>query len=187
MGVITGIFLIGIPLIIFFLSSSRSSLNTSTHQTIYSSPTPTRIPEKYIYQQQTSKASGHIITIDPESLETPHTTEQLNDGTTKYTLQSTNPNRPDIIIAKGHTIIFMRQTAVGGKEVNDGYKNLFGKQSQTLPGPTFYGKNTVIYYYENGGTALTVDPKTQTTYEEFTLQPPISVDEFKLKYRQYAN
>lgn len=186
------IFLLFIPIIIF--SNLSPTPNNTTIQITPTQSIPTKIsitntPEitGNVHQEQTAKDSGIVYTLRSDDLETPSVKETLSDGSIKYTFDSLNPNRSDMIIAKNRAVIFMRYTVTGGKTISDGYKNLHGKQSHTLPGPTFYGPNTVIYYYEDGGTALTVDPKTGTTYEEFTFQPPISVEEFNQKYKQYIN
>ncbi len=183
------LFLLFLSLIFFpIVSPSRNK------QTVKAVPTtaPTRsaqatIPEQneVPYQEQTAKDSGVINFSENGEMATESKKEILSDGSVKYTMDSQNPNRSDIVIVKNGALIFSRH-AVVGSDISDGYKNLLGKQDQTFSGPTFYGPDTVIYFYSDGGTALTVNPKTNTVYEEFTFQPPISVNDFNLGYRQYA-
>jgi len=181
------IFLLFIPLIFFNLPTPQKKEVAPSPIITQAQPAyPTSVPTITSYQEQTAKDSGPLYFSENSELATEGKKEQLSDGSIRYTFDSLNPNRSDVVIVKNGSIIF-RRFAVVDKKTSDGYKNLLGKQSHILPGPTFYGPNTVIYFYQDGGTALTVDPKTQTTYEEFAFQPPISVEEFKQKYRDYAN
>jgi hypothetical protein len=136
------------------------------------------------FQQQTALRRGDIGFSEDTDLVEDSQKEAIGDGAVKYTFESQNPNRSDMIIVKNGIILFARH-AVVGTETSDGYKNLLGKQDDTISGPTFYGANTSVYFYEEG-TALIVDPKTNTTYEEFTFQPAISIEEFKEKYKVYT-
>lgn len=182
-----GLFFIVILLLSFLLpSSNTTTLQTPTPTTQIPNPariTPTITP--LINQEQTAKESGVINFSEDSEIAIEGKKENLGDGTIKYTFASLNPNRSDILITKNGSVIFTRH-AVVGKEISDGYKNLLGKQDATLPGPTFYGTNTLIFFYTAGGTALIVDPKTNTTYEEFSFQPPITLAEFINKYKIYT-
>ncbi len=161
--------------------NSNSTIRTPSRRA-----TPTKAEEtSTIDDEKTAVESGTVEFSDLSEIAHEAQKEVRSDGTTVYTFESLNPNRSDILIVKNGSIIFSRHAVIGPGTSNK-YKNLLNQQAKIIPGPTFYGTNTSIYFYETGGTALIVDPQTDTTYEEFTFQPPISLEAFNSSYKIYT-
>lgn len=111
----------------------------------------------------------------------PSTETQLPDGTTKYTYESTNPNRPNEIIVDKGTIIYQR-SLINNKYIYH-YTNTMGAPDFVFQSSKFYGANTMTYVYLNEGTAFVADAKTTLVKEQLSFQPT-SLEQFKQKYAQ---
>ncbi len=187
---ISAVSLSALVIVLVIFSITAQFPNKKTLQDMpTSSPTiaPTIIPKpnKDIYEERTAKEEGFINFSENSELATESKKNILADGSIRYTVGSKNPNRSDVVIVKNGIFVFARH-AVIGNDVREGYKSLLGKRDTIFSIPTFYGPDTVIYFYSEGGTALTVNPTTNTVYEEFTFQPPISAKQFDLSYKEYA-
>lgn len=111
----------------------------------------------------------------------PNIETQLADGTTKYTYESTNPNRPNEIIVENGTIIYQR-SLVNNKYIYH-YTNTMGAPDYVFQSSKFYGSNTMTYVYLDEGTAFVADAKTTLVKEQLSFKPT-SLEQFKEKYAQ---
>ncbi len=194
-----GALIILLPIIFVFNSYSSENLSkeepTPTGESQQSASggkapanriSPTKNPTgTTISDEKNAVESGPVSFSNLSEIANDAQKQTQSDGSVIYTFESLHPNRSDMIIVKNGSIIFSRH-AVVGVGASDKYKSLLEKQAKTIQGPTFYGPNTLIYFYENGGTALIANPQTDTTYEEFTFQPPVSLAEFNSTYKKYT-
>lgn len=103
----------------------------------------------------------------------------LPDGSTKYTFESTNPNRPNEIIVRNGIITYQRNV-INNKYIYH-YTNTMGAADFVFQSSRFYGPNTSIYVYLEEGTAFVADASTTLVKEQLSFQPT-SFEEFKEKY-----
>ncbi len=140
-------------------------------------PVPTASTVVSIYEpeqtwQPTKFSEGNIQSVLIEKT-------QLSDGSTKYTYESENPQRPNEIIVKDGIVVYQR-TLTPNKYIYN-YTNTLGAPDYVFESSKFYGQGTMIYVYLNQGTAFVADDKT-TIVKEQLLFRPTSFDEFKAKY-----
>src|SRR5882724_4998534 len=105
--------------------------------------------------------------------------KQLSDGSISYTFPSDNPNRPDMIIVKNSIEVFKRM--VFFDLTLDGLLSSFGKPDYIADGSSFWGADTVTYFYFERGLAYTANAKTKVVVEQIIFQP-VSPNQFKQSY-----
>ncbi|MBA3723977.1 MAG: hypothetical protein H0W89_03745 [Candidatus Levybacteria bacterium] len=103
------------------------------------------------------------------------------EGGIKYSISSSNPNRPNEIIVEDGVVVYQRAVITDRYIYN--YTNTLGAADFNFQSSRFYGPNTVTYVYLEEGTAFVADAKTTLVKEQLSFQP-VSFDAFKQKYAQ---
>jgi hypothetical protein len=157
-------------------SEPSPAVNPTTSQnkpSITQIPTvfPTPATEETVEEEDLSKLQGLI------------TKEALADGTTKYIVQSTNPNRPEIYIAyNDHNILFERDIISPRYPVQiTDYTKPYGQPERMITGSIFYGPNTQTLIYAKEGMVIVGNPAKNQVYEQHLFEP-MTVAEYIQKY-----
>lgn len=119
--------------------------------------------------------------INPKKLKGLQKTENLKDGNTLYTLSSSNPARPNIIIAKKNGDYALKRIIIPVKQSLSSFIKLYEKPKWIFNGSVFYGPDVQHYIYADLGFSLVANPKTDVVLEEYLFQP-IKIDEYIKKY-----
>jgi hypothetical protein len=186
--IIVGAILVLLFLYIIFTSITESPRSTvSTNNTTNTpsgttsrtaTPIPTPKPAD-LYKPDITWVPTTFTEGDLEGIE--FTETQLPDGTTKFTYESTNPNRPNEIIVDKGKIVYQR-SLINGRYIYH-YTNTMGAPDFVFQSSNFYGSNTMTYVYLKKGTAFVADSKTTLVKEQLSF-PPTTFEEFKQKYAQ---
>lgn len=109
--------------------------------------------------------------------------ESLPDGTTRYTFESPDSERPHLIISKGtHDILFQRTLTLPNFPVKiSDYTNSYGNPKWIFKGSEFYGPDAQSYIYPELGFAFIGNSKTGDVLEQHTF-PPMRVEDYVSKY-----
>ena len=110
-------------------------------------------------------------------------TESLSDGRIQYTLQSTDPSRPNIIVVTNGEKTYERDV------INQQYPlsileftSLYGQPDKVFTGSHYYGPTMQTYLYARYGYSLVVNPNNGTILEENLLPQSISINDYISKY-----
>ncbi len=185
---------------IFILLISLFFIDTSKPSTIKPKPIPTRItstPRVSIEGPQAEEPSSEDDPLanevfppddyygdaDPSGLENVQKIEDLPDGTKKYIATSSNPTRPNIVIAKDNRTIYQREIPSSEADIPlQNFIELFGQPDQIINGPDFYGaNNTREYIYSQKGIAVVVNTNNDQVIEQHFFKQ-MTVDEYIKKY-----
>jgi hypothetical protein len=178
-------------LVLLFLVIIFLSINSTPQNNVISRPDEPRV-------EPTSK-TVNPVTAKPANLYNPgitwtatrfsesdlkdiqYTESSLPDGSTKYSYESTNPNRPNEIIVNDGIVIYQR-SLINNKYIYN-YTNTLGAPDYVFQSSKFYGTNTMTYVYLRQGTAFVADTKTTLVKEQLSFQPA-SYSDFKQKYAE---
>lgn len=176
--------LLAIPVCIFlfFLFSlifTPVSIQNGDNALITPTSIPARIPERGSTNEKPEDANivENNFEEDLDSYENLINKELLPDGSTKYSFDSGNPERPDItMLTNDNKMLFYRRVSVAALPIISPsfIKETFGQPERIIAGSQFYGKDTVIYLYAASGVAFIVNPQINETYEEQRFQPMTS-------------
>lgn len=155
-----------IPLVLFiiiFISILSLTFRTTPSpesENEVSIPTPvnesiTIIPTFTTTEQSNSPYHGEIILY--ENSPTLEKKEVLPDNTTRYTMRSDRPDRPDIFVVRGNeqNDVFTRSVSnPNNSPTLSSYIDTFGSPTQVIQGSKFYGQNAQWYIYSTMGIAF---------------------------------
>lgn len=119
--------------------------------------------------------------IDPAKLKGLQKTEQIKDGKTLYTLSSSDPKRPNIIIVDKDGSYNLKRIAMPIKYPLSSFVKLYGRAKWIFKGSVFYGADVQQYIYADLGFALVANPQTDEVFEQYLFQP-MKIDEYIKNY-----
>jgi hypothetical protein len=167
-------------LILFLVLQPTPQKNTPSLKPASSSPTPLsqRLPSPTQKPAKDTEVHGEIILYDdhPDLLKK----DVLADGTTRYTMSSHNPSRPNIIIVTQNEEGEVFERAVLLSE----YLKFFGPPEQIQKGSGFYGPDTQLYLYPSEGRSYIANPKTDIVLELHVFAP-MSVEDYLKRFDEY--
>lgn len=149
-------------------------------------PAPTTTPTGALSKEDLANLNipdSHLEPVDPEELKGLQKTELQSDGTTMYTVSSTNPQRPDLIQANTDGYPFFKRlvTPPNYPLSLTSFSKLYGSPKWIFTGSVFYGTNVRSYIYPELGVALIANPQTDQVLEQHIF-PKTKVEEYIKKY-----
>lgn len=104
-----------------------------------------------------------------------------SNGTSQYTLPSSNPNRTNIYIKdQANKVVFERFVADPSLSVTD-FTNIYGLPKWIFKGSNFYGPDARYYIYDNYGFAIITNPQTNQVLEE-QMFIPMKIEDYINKF-----
>lgn len=175
-----------------FITSPTENPNIQVSITPASTPTSSN-PTTSISNSPTRSNYGSEIHEDSKLYETNpklNKKEELTNGIVKYTIDSSIPLRPNIIIVQGEDQgqIFERSVIPenGEKVTITEYTKLWGNPERIVKGSLFYGQDAQVYIYGSMGFAFIANPQIDKVFEIHTFGP-MSADEYIRQYGEDIN
>jgi len=109
--------------------------------------------------------------------------ETLTGGAIKYTLSSSSPDRPNIVITTGSGYpIFQRFLISQSPGIKTSiFTKIYGQPRWIFKGSILYGSSASYYIYADYGFALIVNSQTDQVLEEQTFSP-MKIEDYIKKY-----
>lgn len=175
-----------VPLLFIIIVITLVFYPQSGNQQFQPTPTPPTdiiTNPTQIINPDTSSINEHREIFNPGDVQGLQKTESLSDGTTKYTMQSQNVERSNLVITdKTGYSIFTRTVASPESNLRlSGFVDLYGKTKWVFKGSKFYGPDTQIHVYDNLGLALIVNAQTSNVLEQYLFEP-MFIDDYIKKH-----
>lgn len=166
-----------IPLVIFtffivIIQITSTSPQKFTHSKIPPTTTivtPTPINDTYKYATLKDEASyDPEYSVDQNELGSLEKQETLIDGTTKFTLLSTNLPRKNIVIVAGDELVFRRSVnPINDSQPLEPFLTLYGNPDKIIEGSTYYGNDHKKYIFAKLGFTLIVNSVDRVVEQHF--------------------